>query len=122
MCLGEGRASLVKQLFESAAAQVAKQDPRRAPGVLREFALRFRVGVTGYPEQVGEAVVVEVYDAGAPTDVSRLNRQARTDRDISKSDLAAVDVQGDCVGGEGRLEQVEAENGRASGKEKGVVS
>src|ERR1035437_7171489 len=96
MCLGEGRASLVKQLFESAAAQVAKQDPRRAPGVLREFALRFRVGVTGYPEQVGEAVVVEVYDAGAPTDVSRLNRQARTDRDNSETHLSPGYGTGGC--------------------------
>ena len=63
------------QFLEPAVAEVAKHQPRRVERIVGQRPLDFGVDAAGHHEQVGQAVVVEIDDAGAPADVARLDAE-----------------------------------------------
>ena len=70
------------------------------------FALDLGEGASGHPEQVRQAVVVQVDDAVAPADIPRLDAQSRAQRDVVE-EAACVPVQGHGVFREMCLKHVE---------------
>ena len=64
-------------------------------------------GASGYPEQVRQAVIVQIGDAVAPTDVPRLDTQAGAQRHILEHEMARIAVQSHRVFGKMGLQRVQ---------------
>jgi hypothetical protein len=73
----DGRASFVEYASKCAVAAIAEEDSRAFVGKFRINSFDLGVDVASDPKDVRAAVVVEVDDAGSPTDVVALNSDAR---------------------------------------------
>src|SRR6185312_12838971 len=97
MSFTDCRARAIQKLFKSAIAKIAKQDSWRFERKLRKFSLYFGESAPGHPENVRQAVVVQVDHAVTPTHIPCLNAQAGAQRDIVKLEIAYVLIKSRCV-------------------------
>src|SRR5215831_21179726 len=104
---GDSRPPAVDDLFEAAAAEVAKDDAGRFHRVLRELLRDLGEDAAGYEEEVGIAVVIEVGHAGAPAHVAGLDADAGRQGDVVEVSFAIAAVKDARVVGEVGLEYVE---------------
>src|SRR5579883_864428 len=105
--LGDARPGLLQQFFELAGAEIAKDHARRLVRDLGQLVLDFRIDHAGGVEQIGQAVVIQVHNAGAPADEPRLDAQPGAARHIQKHALAVVAVEHGQIVLEVGLENVE---------------
>src|SRR5882724_4462113 len=101
------RARFFDQFFKHALSQVSENRARGLIRVLRKFFLDFRVDMTRRHEQVGITVVVQVNNAGAPTNVARLNSEARGCGRVLKVSLSIVAIKNVPVIGKVGFENIE---------------
>src|SRR5215475_8638804 len=78
MHFGDGGSGLVEELLEFAAAQIPEEHVGCFVRCLGDLRWDFGIHHSGGQKQVGEAIVVEVDDAGAPTYMSSLHSEVRT--------------------------------------------
>ena len=90
---GHAGTGLVQQFLEPAAAQVAEDHEGSFVRHLRTVALHFGIDHSGGDEKVGQAVVVQVHDAGAPAHEARFHAQAGAARNVLKEALAIVAIE-----------------------------
>src|ERR1035441_3417427 len=86
MRLGDAGPRQTAQFFEFAVSQIAKNHAGRLVGGIRRLPLHFGIDHAGGEEEVGKSVVVQVHDAGAPTDVPGLHAEARADGYVAEID------------------------------------
>ena len=60
-----------------AVAQIAEHQARRLERILRAASLDLRIDAAGHDKEVRIAVIIEIDDAGAPTDEPRLHAESR---------------------------------------------
>src|ERR1035437_198624 len=93
MRLGDAGPRQVAQFFEFAVSQIAKNHAGRLVGGIRRLLFHFGIDHAGGEEEVGKAVVVQVHDARAPTDVPGFHAEARADRYVAEIALPVVAVE-----------------------------
>ena len=101
------RASLLSQLLELTVTQVAKQHARSLVRVLRQLALDFGVHVACYHENVGIAVVVEINDAGTPTDEPGLDCEQGGAGDVIEIPSAVIVIEAVGIIGKVRFKEIQ---------------
>ena len=101
------RAGLVSHSGKGAVAPVAEEHARAFVRKLRIDALDFRVDIPGDPEDVRIAIVVEVKDARAPTDILAFTGEAGGLCLVLKLTFAEVPVEAGGLELEMRLDDVE---------------
>src|SRR5213595_1043092 len=107
MRFGDRRTGSIQKFLESAATQVPEQHPRSLVRKLRMLPLHLRESASRYPKEVRQAVVVQVGDAVAPTNVSGLDTQPGAQRDVLKHKVARVPVQSHRIFGKMSLQRVQ---------------
>src|SRR5262245_9189126 len=86
----DSRTGLSDQFLEPGVTQVAEDHARSFERHRGELLLHLRINVTRHPEDVGVAVVVQVRDAGAPTDEAGLHGEARAHGHVAEAAPAVV--------------------------------
>src|SRR6516225_2712158 len=107
MRFGDGRAGAVQKLLEAAAAQVAEQHPRRLVRKLRMLPLHLGEDASRYPEQIWQAVGIQVGYAVPPTDVPGLDTQPGAQRNVLEYEAARIPVQSRGIFGKMGLQHVQ---------------
>ena len=87
------RPPALTHVVEAEAEPVAEEDARAAVRVVRQRALDLGIDVAGDVEEIDEAVVVEVAQAGSPLHVAILRVETGGDRGVFEESLAEVAVE-----------------------------
>src|SRR5579884_689394 len=88
-------------------AEIAKEQARRFVGLIG-FILQLRVNAPSDPEDIGTAVVIEIFDADAPTYKPGFDGKTGAQSFIFEFSFAIVDVDGGCIGGKVRFYDIQA--------------
>ena len=100
-------ASLLYQFLESSVPQIAKHKAGSPERIGWESSLHLGIYASGRDEQIREAVVVEIDDAGAPPYIASFDAQAGADGDVVEVPFPVVAVEDIGIVGEVRFEDVE---------------
>src|SRR5207248_1074995 len=87
---------------------VPKYDAGSRERVLRKLGCDFGINIPGHKKQIGSAIVVQIHDASAPADESRLHSEAGNVRHVFEVTLPVIPVQDIGVVGEMGLENVKS--------------